>query len=181
MGLRSDSRRYGWVAIALHWAMAAAIVGLFGLGLWMTGLDYYSPWYQKAPWLHKSVGILVLLVLLLRVLWRVLDRPPAPLGEPGSGMVYAARLAHASLYLLILAVAISGYLISTADGRAIEVFTWFDVPATLHGYANQEDLAGELHEWLAWGLIALSVLHALAALKHHFIDRDRTLIRMFGR
>jgi cytochrome b561 len=75
---------------------------------------------------------------------------------------------------------LSGYLISTADGRAVEVFGWFSIPATLSGLENQEDIAGEIHEWLAFTLIGLVMLHALAATKHHFINRDATLKRMLG-
>ena len=76
------------------------------------------------------------------------------------------------------AIMLSGYLISTADGRAIEVFSWFEVPATLSDIDGQEDIAGDIHEILAWTLIVLVALHALAALKHHFIDKDTTLKRM---
>jgi len=76
---------------------------------------------------------------------------------------------------------LSGYLISTADGRPISVFGWFEVPALLTSIPNQEDVAGLVHEYLAWGLVILAGLHGLAALKHHFIDRDPTLLRMFGR
>jgi cytochrome b561 len=75
---------------------------------------------------------------------------------------------------------LSGYLISTADGRGLEVFDWFSVPATLSGLDRQEDIAGEVHLYLAWTVIVLAALHALAALKHHFIDRDPTLMRMLG-
>jgi cytochrome b561 len=89
-------------------------------------------------------------------------------------------LAHGLLYLLLFALMVSGYLISTADGRGLEVFDWFAIPATLSGLKGQEDLAGEVHLYLAWSLILLAALHALAALKHHFIDRDITLKRMLG-
>jgi cytochrome b561 len=85
------------------------------------------------------------------------------------------------LYLGLFGVMISGYLISTADGRGIEVFGLFSVPATLTGIPQQEDIAGAIHEYLAWGLVIFAALHGLAALKHHFIDRDSTLLRMFGR
>jgi cytochrome b561 len=82
---------------------------------------------------------------------------------------------------LMLALMIAGYLISTADGRPIDVFNLFSVPATLHGLADQEDIAGEIHEILAWALVLLAGVHALAALKHHFINRDSTLLKMLGR
>jgi len=90
-------------------------------------------------------------------------------------------VADGLLYLLLFVIMFSGYLISTADGRAIEVFGWFDVPATITSIPNQEDVAGLVHKFAAFLLIGLVVLHAAAALKHHFIDRDRTLLRIFGR
>ena len=75
---------------------------------------------------------------------------------------------------------ISGYLISTADGRGIEVFDFFVIPALGSIIENQEDLAGLVHKWLAYLLVSLATLHALAALKHHFIDKDNTLNRIIG-
>jgi cytochrome b561 len=73
---------------------------------------------------------------------------------------------------------VSGYLISTADGRAIEVFAQFQIPALPWSIEQQEDLAGEVHESLAWILMGLVALHALAAVKHQLIDKDATLMRM---
>ena len=174
--LRNTHTGYGWPAIALHWLMALAVLGMFGLGLYMVDLSYYDPWYRDALSLHKSIGILVTLVWGLRLVWRLLNPSPVPLNA-NKLQALAAHGAHVLLYLLMLALFVSGYLISTADGRAIEVFSWFSVPATLTGN-NQEDVAGMVHEWLAWGLIALVVVHAMAALKHHFVDRDATLKRM---
>ena len=75
---------------------------------------------------------------------------------------------------------VSGYLISTADDRAIEVFGWFEIPATLTSIENQEDIAGEFHFYLALTLISLASAHALAAIKHHLIDKDNTLRRMMS-
>ena len=93
----------------------------------------------------------------------------------------ASKLGHLALYGLLLAVIVAGYLISTADGEPISVFGWFSVPATLSGLPDQADVAGEIHLYLAWALVVFAVLHALAALKHHFVDRDPTLKRMLGR
>jgi cytochrome b561 len=84
------------------------------------------------------------------------------------------------MYALIYMLMLSGYLISTADGRSIMVFDLFAVPASISGLPNQADIAGKVHEWLAFALIALAGLHTLAALKHHLVDRDRTLRRMLG-
>ncbi|HEY9198206.1 MAG TPA: cytochrome b [Gammaproteobacteria bacterium] len=178
--LKNTSTDYGLVAIALHWLVTVAVIGLFALGLWMTGLEYYDAWYQRAPDLHRDIGILLFIVVAFRLVWRWLNPVPRPESTHTRWERRLAPIAHALLYVLLFAVMIAGYLISTADGRSIEVFGVIAVPATLSGIDNQEDIAGEIHEWLAFLLIGLSALHAAAALKHHFIDRDRTLRRMLG-
>ncbi|BCQ65481.1 hypothetical protein PBOI14_72310 [Pseudomonas sp. Boi14] len=92
-----------------------------------------------------------------------------------------AKLGHAFLYLGLFAVMIAGYLISTADGVGIPVFGLFEVPALISGLPDQADVAGVVHLYLAWALVIFAGIHGLAALKHHFIDRDATLTRMLGR
>ena len=180
MGIRNTAHAYGMVAILLHWLVALAVIGLFALGVWMTGLTYYDDWYKRGPDIHKSIGILLFLVMLARVLWRTVNITPDD--EPGIGN-RQRRLAHGVhllLYVLLFAMMISGYLISTADGKPIEVFDLFSVPATISDIPKQEDIAGKVHWYLALILISLASLHAVAALKHHFIDRDRTLKKMLG-
>ncbi|MCU0834631.1 MAG: cytochrome b [Chromatiaceae bacterium] len=179
--LRNTESSYGLIAITLHWLMAIAVVGLFALGLWMVELSYYDPWYQRAPKVHKGAGILLLLTLVLRLVWRLGNPRPRPLPSHSRLAVRTASLTHALLYVLLFAVMLSGYLISTADGRSIDVFGLFQVPATLTGLPNQADVAGDIHLAFAITTLVLSGAHALAALKHHWIDRDRTLLRMLGR
>jgi cytochrome b561 len=176
--LRNSPQTYGRVHIALHWLTALTTLGLFALGIWMVGLDYYDRWYNRAPHVHKSIGVLLFFLVALRLLWRWTNPRPRPFGSARE--IRLAEAAHRILYLLLFTVALSGYLIPTADGRALDVFDWFSLPATLHGIARQEDIAGEIHEGSAFALIGLVVLHAGAALKHHFLDRDRTLARMLG-
>ena len=166
------------MSILLHWLSAAIVIGLFGLGNWMTGLAYANKWYITAPFLHKSFGLTLFFIMLFRVLWRIGGPTPAPLPSHTGFERAAARLAHLGLYVLLFATMISGYLISTADGRAISVFGLFEVPATIAGLPGQEDIAGAVHYYLAVAVMALATLHALAALKHHFVDKDRTLRRM---
>lgn len=179
--LKNSLTNYGYIAVALHWLVALTVIGLFVLGLWMTGLDYYDAWYQRGPDLHKGIGVLLFILLAFKLAWRWLD--PLPRSEPthAAWERRAAHAAHLLMYTLMFAVMIAGYLIPTADGQPLPVFGLFSVPATLSGIENQEDIAGEIHEILAFILIGLATLHALAALKHHFIDRDRTLKRMLGR
>ena len=181
MQWRNSSNQYGLVSVAIHWVVAVAVFALFGLGLWMTGLTYYSEWYRTAPALHKSMGVTVFALMFLRVLWRVLTPKPAPLSSHSSSVRLLSRLGHGLLYLGVFTVLLSGYLISTADGRGVSVFGLFEIPAMLSGLPNQADIAGAIHLYVAWGLIVLAVLHGLAALKHHVLDGDDTLKRMLGR
>ncbi|MEJ2125857.1 MAG: cytochrome b [Alphaproteobacteria bacterium] len=177
MMLRNRSSGYGVVSRVLHWLMAFAIPAMFALGLWMSSLDYYSPYYKSAPDLHKSIGLMLLALLVLRFIWRQFNVKPDN-SHLSSFEQLASIVVHLGLYGLLLALFVSGYLISTADGRPIEIFGMISVPATLQ-LPHQEDIAGEVHELLANVVIGLSVVHAMVALKHHYINRDRTLGRMW--
>lgn len=174
----NTQRRWGAVSILFHWVSALAIIGLFALGWWMTGLGYYDSWYNLGPWVHRSIGILLLLASLARVVWRLIQ--PTPVGQGSRLEVLAAHLGHIALYVILLVVLCSGYLISTANGRSISVFGWFDVPALLHGLPNQASIAGDIHWYSALTLVILAAGHALAAFKHHWIDRHDTLVRMIN-
>lgn len=178
MVLLNNRQSWGWVSIALHWLIALTLFGLFGLGLWMTGLDYYDPWYRRAPDLHRSIGMLLLLAIAIRLMWRWLSPMPERLSDRVGWEPLLASISHSLLYLVPLALVASGYLISTADGRAVAVFNWFEIPAAYTGIEQQEEVMGDVHEILAWTLMGVTMVHAIGALKHHFIDGDRTLIRM---
>ncbi len=180
MNLRNTTSTYGAVHILLHWLVAVSVIGLFASGVWMVELTYYDPWYHPAPALHKAFGIVLVVVMLFRLLWRWSNGVPEPEPEVRRWEAGAAHLVHVVLYLGVFAAAISGYLIATAKGDPVAVFDLFSVPATLHGLPRQEDVAGEFHFFISYGLIGLAGLHALAALKHHLIDRDATLLRMLG-
>ena len=181
MQWRNTPYRYGLISMLLHWGIALCVFGLFGLGVWMVELDYYSSWSHRAPALHKSLGLTLFALMLLRLFWRFISPPPPALNSYSRLTRLGAAFGHAALYLGLFALMVSGYLISTADGRGIAVFGLFEVPASITSLPDQEDLAGWVHEYLAWGLVIFAGLHGLAALKHHFIDRDATLTRMLGR
>lgn len=169
---------YGRVARILHWGMALLLLGLCGLGFYVTSLTYYHPWYRIAPDWHRSLGMLAFLLAWVRLGWR-LHTPPPPLEE---GLAPLEKLAahgvHLLLYLLMFAMPVAGYLLSTADGRGVAFFGWFTIPALLPPSKGLESVAGWVHLVLGVGLLLLATLHALAALQHHFIRRDRTLLRM---
>ncbi|MEL7479132.1 MAG: cytochrome b [Pseudomonadota bacterium] len=174
--MKNTTQSYGWVAKSLHWVSAVVVVGMFASGWWMVELNYYSDWYRTAPFIHKSVGVLLLILTLARLCWKVNNMSPDAVGNAVEQ--FMAKAAHTVLYLLIVVICISGYLISTADGRGIEVFNWFVLPSFGELFSQQADTAGVIHKYSAYGLMGLVLLHALAALKHHFIDKDNTLKRM---
>jgi len=177
--LKNSSTAYGWLAIALHWFMAIVIFSLFGLGLYMVELTYYDAWYKGSLDLHKSGGALLAIVLLVRIFWRIVNVTPKNADENATKLeIKAAHYAHLLLYILVAILMFTGYLISTADGRAIDMFGLVSIPALPFSFENQEDIAGTIHEFLAWTLILLSAGHGLAALKHHFINKNNTLTRM---
>ena len=180
MQWKNSTTQFGIIAIVLHWLVALTVFILFVLGWWMTELDYYDSWYKLGPWWHKSLGVLLFLVMVLRLFWRMFTPPPQPLSSHQPWEIRIAHRVHQLLYLLLLMIMLSGYLISTADNRSIEVFGWFSIPSTITSITNQADNAGKVHLVLASFLIGLVVLHAFAALKHHFIDRDNSLKRIFG-
>ncbi|WP_110456533.1 cytochrome b [Shewanella algidipiscicola] len=176
--IRNTQSRYGVVSMVLHWLSAVAVIGLFGLGYWMVGLTYYSSWYQTAPALHKSIGILLLLATIVRLLWRWGNPKPQPLAQHQRWEKRLGAWVHGLLYLLLMGIFVSGYLISTADGRGIWVFELWQLPSMGELFADQADIAGVVHQYLAYSLIGLVIVHALGAIKHHLIDKDSTLIRM---
>lgn len=181
MQWRNNSARYGHLSLLFHWVSALVVYGMFALGLWMVTLGYYDTWYHRAPEMHKAIGILLFIFLFSRMVWRFISPPPKPLDSYSALTRIGATLVHIALYVILFSILVSGYLISTADGQPISVFGLFSVPATLSGLPDQADIAGDVHLYLAWGVVILSALHALAALKHHFIDGDVTLLRMLGR
>jgi len=159
--------------------MAALIFPMFFLGRFMTNLVYTHPWYHLAPYIHKSIGLIVFVLLVIRIVWILVVNRPAPLPMPILERIMAATV-QKSFYFLLFGITISGYLIPTARGRGVDFFGWFTVPAVISGLSHQEDMAGEVHYLLAWLLMFFLLLHIAGALKHHFIDRDETLLRMLG-
>lgn len=180
--IKNSTQSFGLISKLLHWSMAILLTGLFSVGLYMTELDYYDPLYHSLPWWHKSFGLLTMLLLLLRFIWKFTNPEPQPLNSHQKWEISLAHLIQKAFYLLILFIGITGYLISTAKGKGIEFFNWFDVPAiTSELEEERADFIGETHEFFAILLTTLVVLHALAALKHHFIDKDETLKRMINK
>ncbi|MEJ1296512.1 MAG: cytochrome b [Candidatus Sedimenticola sp. (ex Thyasira tokunagai)] len=178
MAWSNSKNSWGWTSILIHWLTAVTVFTLFGLGLWMVELTYYDEWYKKGPDLHRAIGVLLFILTALRLVWRKSRPTPESLPNHQRWEIGLAHTVHALLYLLLFAIMFSGYLISTADSRGVDIFGLFSIPATITSIPQQEEVAGVVHFYLACSLIGLVILHAAGALKHHVIDKDRTLTRM---
>jgi len=176
--LKDSLSGYGLVTISLHWVCAALIIFLFGLGVYMRSLDYYSPWYHRAPEIHIAIGLLAFLLMSFRLVWRSCSQMPQPIPTISKSNSLAAIAVKVALYLGVFIICISGYLITTAEGQGAHFFNLASVPASIELSAHNVDRAGFIHKYFAWGLMAIALLHAAAALFHHFVKRDKTLVRM---
>jgi cytochrome b561 len=174
--MMSPAPRYTSVAIALHWLLALAIVGTFGVGLYMADLPFSLQRVKLFNW-HKWAGMSILALSVLRLLWRLTHRPPPDVPMPA----WQARVAHAThflFYLAFFAVPLTGWAMTSAKGFPVVWFGVLPLPDFVPKDHDLGELLEDIHAWLAYGLAALVLAHAAGALKHHFIDRDGLMARM---
>lgn len=160
----------------LHWLSAIMILALLALGWWMVDLDYYHAWYHKAPLWHRSLGISLIALTLLRLALRSMQGRPALKGPVWQQCL--AKGVHIALYGLIVFILVSGVLIAGSDGNGIVVVGDLTLPSVSELSSDWADRLGLWHHQASVGLLVLIVLHTTAALKHHMIDRDDSLRRM---
>jgi cytochrome b561 len=171
---------YGLVAILLHWIMAALLIVLILLGVYMVSLPDVGFNTTKISLIlvHKQLGILALFLVAVRTAWRSANTLPMMAEQIPAWQQFAARFVHLLLYALMFALPTTGWLMSSAAGIPVEFFGLFTLP----DYIARDELLFRafitLHRWLAYGLVLLLSLHAGAALAHHFLLRDDTLKRM---
>lgn len=175
MALRNTPQGFGLVTRALHWAMAALILAMFALGLRITSMEpgLSNLWLYS---LHKTLGLTLLALVLLRLAWHAVSRPPPPLGPPGPART-AARAGHAALYALMLAVPLTGWAGSSATGIDVMFADRWTLPALVAPSAEGEEFWFGLHDILTKALIGLATLHMLAAFRREMAG-DGTLTRM---
>lgn len=183
MLLRNTAARFGIVHKSFHWIIALLVIGMIGLGLYMTRIDPPTPTMFQLYGLHKSIGVTVLALAVLRILWRVTNIRPLPLPSHKRVEKILAEIVHGLLYVSLLVMPLSGWLMSSAKGFTVSVFGWFSLPDFIKPSDDMASLMVTVHEVTAYTLVAMLGLHVAGALKHHLIDRDDTLRRMipFGR
>jgi cytochrome b561 len=170
-------QRYTGVAVALHWLVALLVLGSFVVGTYMVALDL-SPWKLKVYSWHKWTGVTIFLLVALRLAWRFSHRPPALPASVPQWQRHASAIAHALLYLLLLAVPLSGWVMSSAGGFPVVYFGVLQLPDLVGKDKGFFELMKSVHYGLNKALLALALAHVAAALKHHFLDRDDVLARM---
>lgn len=176
MSARNTSVRYGPVAQFLHWAIVVLLVVQVPLGKIAHELPVGL---ERLIWMsrHKSVGITILALALIRLAWRWFDRPPPPPPMPRWQEI-AARINHWALYALLFLLPITGWLMSSAANRPVSWWGLVQLPDFVAPNEGLEEALEETHEFLVNVLLALVLLHVAAALKHQFFDKDGLLLRM---
>ena len=180
MTLKNPEDRWGHDSQLLHWSIVVLIVVLGYLGLTMTDLAN-SPDKIRLNSLHKSIGLTLLELVMLSLLWRVYAGAPRPLPGSPAWQERIATLTHFALYVLLLAIPISGWILNSATGFPLQWFGMINLPAIAGRDAGLRELAATWHEWLFWALVLLALVHAAAAIYHHLFQHDATLARMLPR
>jgi cytochrome b561 len=173
----SPLSRYTATAIVLHWLLAAALIVSFSVGLYMTELPL-SPQRLKLYNWHKWAGAVILTLSLVRLLWRLTHRPPVDVTMPAWQRA-AAHGTHQLLYLLFFAVPLVGWAYSSAAGFPLVVFGVLPLPDFVPVDKELAEAIKPWHKYLAWTMAVLVLAHVAAALKHHFVDRDGLMSRMW--
>ena len=179
MRIENTRDHYGAVAIALHWIMAVLLVVLLAMGLYMVRIPDAGFDKLKINLIvyHKEIGILVLLLMLLRWAWRFVNGLPVLVASLPDWQKLSARFVHLCFYALMLALPMTGWLMSSAAGFPVP-FLGIYLP-DLVGYDDHLfHVLADVHKWLAYALIPLIAIHMGAALWHHFVERDATLKKM---
>ena len=176
MRLKNSNTHYGKIAIVFHWVMVLLLVCLLMLGLYMVSLPIGLEKLKLYGW-HKELGVLVLGLAMLRIAWRFCNITPSlaylPLWE-----IVAARCTHWAFYLLMFALPLSGWIMSSAAGLPVSFFGLFVLPDLVAPDETLRILFQAIHQWLGYAIIALICLHVAAAFKHHFINKDDIMRRM---
>lgn len=180
MTLKNTAERWGAVSQLFHWIIVALILLMAYLGLTMVELPN-GPRKINIYALHKSIGLTILMLVTLRLAWRLYAGAPAPVaGTPGWQHRIAA-VTHFGLYALLFTMPLSGWVFNSSAGYPLQWFKLFNLPAIAARNENLRELSGTAHTAMFWVLVALVLAHAGAAFYHHLFQNDDTLTRMLPR
>ncbi len=174
--LKNTQNSFGAVSRSFHWLMSVMIICLLCIGFYMSGLEN-SPGKFELYGLHKSTGVIALMLVLLRIFWRLTNITPTLLKTMPNWQVLGYKTGVAAMYILMLGMPISGILMSRFGGHEISIFGFFIIPSAEKNEAISY-LAWNLHGIGAWAFATFITLHASIAIYHHFINKDRLLMRM---
>lgn len=175
----SSSAQYNPFSKILHWFMALLILGMLCMGYSM-GLMEFSPLKMNLYMLHKSIGMTILGLVILRIIWRHVKSPPPHLDTHASWEVCLAHAIHILLYAGMIGMPLSGWVMSSAGEFPVDFFSLFEIPYITGKDEHLFEISRLTHEVFAYMIIAAIGLHFLGAAKHHIIDKDSTLRRMGG-
>jgi cytochrome b561 len=178
--MNNSVERYNNTAIALHWLVALLIFVAFPLGLYMSDLQL-SPTKLQLFSYHKWIGITVLVLVVIRLIWRVTHTPPALPDSISRLQQIASHVVHGLIYVMLFSVPMSGWLMSSAKGFQTVLFGVLPLPDLVGKDKELGHLLASVHESLNYILLLLVVLHVAALIKHRFIDKDDILTRMLPR
>lgn len=177
MPFKNTKLRYGYVAMSFHWVIAILIIGMLILGTYIDDLPIGMEKLKLLGW-HKSFGILILSLAILRILWRFINIVPTYLDTIPSWQKMTAHAMHYVLYGFLFLMPLTGWMMSSASGVTVSFFGLFNLPNLVSANKAWADIFFQIHSTCASILIGLIILHVLAALKHHFWDKDDILRRM---
>lgn len=180
MTLRNPIDRWGAVSQAFHWLIVILIIVMAYLGLTMVDLPN-TPHKIRLYTLHKSIGMAILVLVALRLLWRLYAGAPRTLDTMPAWQARIAAFTHGAMYALLFAIPISGWILNSATGFPLRWFNLVNLPSIAPKSEALRELAESWHEVLFWVLIALALMHAAAAFYHHLFEHDDTLARMLPR
>lgn len=168
------------MTVALHWIIALAIIAMLAMGIYVEDLPR-SPEKGELIALHKSIGVIILLLAMLRVLWRLVSKYPEPLGQMSKGQEIIAKLTLLVLILGTVLLPLSGIVMSIGGGRSVAVFGIELIAGTGEKIEILSQIGHVMHGLGGKLLIAFVLLHVVGAIKHEHFDKDGTLSRMLGR
>lgn len=171
------NQRYTRTAIFLHWLMALGLVGTFALGFYMEGLSFSPNKLKLISW-HKWAGIALLALIVIRLIWRLTHRSPDLPSDMGQLSRLAAHAGHGLLYVLMLAIPLTGWLASSAQGVSVVWLGIWPLPDLIGKHQELGSRLQDAHMVLNYLLLVVVVGHVGAALQHHFIKKDTVLARM---